>query len=39
MNQTDPAAQSTFTMDVMLTCLNIKLAVLGYDRENQRWCD
>jgi hypothetical protein len=38
MNQTDPAAQS-FTMDVMLTSLNIDLAVLGYDRENERWCD
>jgi hypothetical protein len=38
MHQTDPTAQS-FTMGMMLASLNIELGVLGYDKENQRWCD
>ncbi|KAF2236149.1 hypothetical protein EV356DRAFT_531393 [Viridothelium virens] len=29
----------TFTMDIMLRSLHIDLALIGYDREQQRWID
>ncbi|ERF70871.1 hypothetical protein EPUS_02393 [Endocarpon pusillum Z07020] len=29
----------SFTMDMMLESLNIELDVIGYDKNNQRWCD
>ncbi|MCJ1389917.1 hypothetical protein MMC18_002774 [Xylographa bjoerkii] len=35
----DERSVQGFTMDMMLTSLNIELGVIGYDKEMQRWID
>ncbi|APA09940.1 predicted protein [Sclerotinia sclerotiorum 1980 UF-70] len=35
----NPGEEDEFTMAMMLRTLNVDLAVIGYDREQQRWID
>ncbi|KAA8575689.1 hypothetical protein MFRU_020g00710 [Monilinia fructicola] len=35
----NPGEEDEFTMAMMLRSLNVDLAVIGYDREQQRWID